>query len=67
MLSRSELLLRREDADIAKRFTELLGRRVDVRLETSVELIEKTPDGGVRVRISGAQEGQQEDLESRFC
>ncbi|HET9560732.1 MAG TPA: mycothione reductase [Propionibacteriaceae bacterium] len=63
VLSRSEVLLRREDADVAKRFTELLGRRVDVRLETSVELVESTPDGQVRVHVSG-REGEQESLEA---
>ena len=66
VLSRSEVLLRREDAEIAKRFTELLGRRTDVRLETSVELIEKSPDGRVRVYISGSQGGQQESLEAEI-
>jgi mycothione reductase len=63
VLSRSEVLLRREDADVAKRFTELLGRRVDVRLETIVELVEPTPDGRVRVHFSGP-EGASEDLEA---
>jgi mycothione reductase len=63
VLSRSEVLLRREDADVAKRFTELLGRRVDIRLETSVELIESTPDGQVRVHVNGI-EGERESLEA---
>jgi mycothione reductase len=63
VLNRSEVLLRREDADVAKRFTELLGRRVDVRLEASVELIEPTSDGRVRVHFSGV-EGGQERLEA---
>ena len=63
VLHRSDVLLRREDADVAKRFTELLGRRVDVRLETSVERIESTPDGQVRVHASGI-EGEQESLEA---
>jgi mycothione reductase len=63
VLSRSEVLLRREDADVAKRFTELLGRRVDVRLETCVELVESTPDGQVRVQVSGIK-GEQESLEA---
>jgi mycothione reductase len=61
VLSRSEVLLRREDADLAKRFTELLGRRVDVRLENSVELIESTPDGQVRVHVNGVK-GERESL-----
>jgi mycothione reductase len=53
VLNRSDVLLGREDADVAKRFTELLGRRVDVRLETSVEAVESTGDGGVRVHTVG--------------
>jgi len=53
VLNRSEVLLRREDADVAKRFTELLGRRVDLRLETSVEAVERTGDAGVRVHTVG--------------
>jgi mycothione reductase len=65
VLHRSDVLLRREDADVAKRFTELLGRRVDVRLETSVERIESTPDGQVRVYASGI-EGEQESLEAEI-
>jgi mycothione reductase len=52
VLNRSDVLLRREDADVATRFTELLGRRVDVRLETSVEAVEPG-DAGVRVRTVG--------------
>ena len=63
VLNRSDVLLRREDADVAKRFTELLGRRVDVRLETSVESVERAADGRVRVH-TGARRGQQENLEA---
>jgi mycothione reductase len=55
VLNRSDVLLRREDADVAKRFTELLGRRVDVRLETTVEAVESTGDAGVRVHTVGPQ------------
>jgi mycothione reductase len=53
VLNRSELLLGREDADVAERFTELLGRRVDVRVKTSATLVEKAADGRVRVHIEG--------------
>ena len=63
VLHRSGVLLRREDADVANRFTELLGRRVDIRLETSVELIESTPDGQIGVYASGRQ-GEQERLQA---
>jgi mycothione reductase len=51
VLNRSDSLLRREDTEVAKRFTELLGRRVDVRVNTRVESVESAADGGVRVHI----------------
>jgi mycothione reductase len=63
VLNRSERLLRREDADVAKRFTELLGRRVDVRLEVNVELIEPTSGGRVNVHFSGP-DGARERLDA---
>jgi mycothione reductase len=63
VLNRSNTMLGREDSDVAKRFTELLGRRVDVRLETSVEAVQSTGDGGVRVQVAGSP-GGQEALES---
>jgi mycothione reductase len=63
VLNRSDVLLRKEDADVAKRFTELLSRRVDVRLETSVEAVESTDAGGVRLHCVGP-EGKREDLEA---
>jgi mycothione reductase len=65
VLNRSEVLLRREDADVAKRFTDLLGRRVDVRLKANVELIEPTPEGRVRVHFNGIK-GSQERLEAEI-
>jgi mycothione reductase len=63
VLNRSDLMLRREDADVAQRFTELLGRRVDVRLSTSVEGVEGLSDGRVRVHISGP-DGEPADVEA---
>ena len=56
VLNRSDVLLGTEDADVAKRFTQLLSRRVDVRLNSSVERVEDTGDGGVRVHIKGSEE-----------
>jgi mycothione reductase len=53
VLNRSGSLLRREDAEVAKRFTELLGRRVDVRVNTRVQSVESAGDGRVRVHIEG--------------
>jgi mycothione reductase len=55
VLNRSDLLLRREDTDVAERFTELLGRRVDVRLNTTVDKVETTADGRVQVQIEDSQ------------
>ena len=55
VLNRSDVLLRREDAEVAKRFTELFGRRVDVRLNTSVEMVENIADGRVRVHFEGPE------------
>ncbi len=63
VLNRSDVLLRREDADVAQRFTEVLGRRVDVRLETSVQAVDSTDDGCVRVHTVGPEE-KREDLEA---
>jgi mycothione reductase len=63
ILNRSDLLLGREDSEVAKRFTELLGRRVEVRLETSVEAVEGTADGCVRVQVAGPQ-GKRDTLET---
>jgi mycothione reductase len=56
VLNRSEILLRREDAEVAKRFTDLLGRRVDVRLNTSVTRVESTDAGRVRVRVKSPED-----------
>ena len=63
VLNRSDLLLRREDSDVAQRFTELLGRRVDVRLNTNVTSVEKAADGRVRVHIKGP-DGQPDRLDA---
>ena len=63
ILNRSDVLLGREDSEVAKCFTELLGRRVDVRLETSVEAVESMADGGVRLQVAGPQ-GKRDTLET---
>jgi mycothione reductase len=59
VLNRSDVLLRREDSELAKQFTELLGRRVDVRLNTSVTSVEKTAEGRVWVHVKGPQDGPE--------
>ncbi|HET6759763.1 MAG TPA: FAD-dependent oxidoreductase, partial [Propionibacteriaceae bacterium] len=56
VLNRSEVMLGREDADVAKRFTDLLGRRVDVRVNTSVTSVERTDDRRVRVHIKSLED-----------
>jgi mycothione reductase len=56
VLNRSEVLLRREDAEVAKRFTDLLGRRVRVRVNTSVKSVESTDNGRVRVHLKGPED-----------
>ncbi|HEY6813864.1 MAG TPA: mycothione reductase [Propionibacteriaceae bacterium] len=56
VLNRSEVLLRKEDGEVAKRFTDLLGRRVDVRLNTSVKSVESTDNGRVRVHVEGPED-----------
>jgi mycothione reductase len=56
VLNRSEVLLRREDAEVAKRFTDLLGRRVDVRVNTTVTSVEKTDGGRVRVHLKSPED-----------
>jgi mycothione reductase len=63
VLNRSDVLLRREDAEVAKRFTELLGRRVDVRMNTSITKVESAADGRVRVHIR-APTGEPEYLDA---
>jgi mycothione reductase len=56
VLNRSEVMLGREDPEVAKRFTDLLGRRVDVRVNTSVTSVESTDDGRVRVHVKSLED-----------
>ncbi|MEW3744853.1 hypothetical protein QOZ75_29700, partial [Pseudomonas aeruginosa] len=44
-------MLRTEDDDVAKRFTDLLGRRVDLRLGATVESVRTTEDGRPQVTV----------------
>jgi len=57
VVNRSALLLRREDVEVAERFTELMARRVDVRVNTSVTKVESTAAGGVRAYLDGPDGG----------
>ncbi|GAA1833628.1 mycothione reductase [Microlunatus capsulatus] len=54
VVARGDRMLRGEDAEVSARFTELLGRRLDVRTGTAVEGVRPGPDGeGVTVSLSG--------------
>jgi mycothione reductase len=55
VLNRSEVMLGREDPEVAKRFTDLLSRRVDVRVNTSVTSVERRDDGRVRVHVKSLE------------
>lgn len=54
VLARSEPLLRKLDADIAERATELLGERVVLRLNQQLTGMEPADDGGVVITTSDA-------------
>ena len=56
VVARSPHLLSREDQQVSERFTELLGRRVDVRTSTEVQRVDRRPSGdGVVVTVRTAQ------------
>ncbi len=56
VVNRSGLMLRKEDHDIAQRFTELLGHAVDVRLNTKIISVEPGRDGLIRAQLSDSEE-----------
>ncbi|MFP5283179.1 MAG: mycothione reductase [Actinomycetes bacterium] len=45
VVNRSDALLRQHDRDVSRRFTELIGRRVRVLLDTDVEAVRGDADG----------------------
>ncbi|MET0694598.1 MAG: mycothione reductase [Propionibacteriaceae bacterium] len=49
VVNRSAGLLRQEDDDVSRRFTELLSKRVDVRLSRRVDRVEPREDGKIAV------------------
>ncbi len=53
VLNRSDALLRGEDEEVSRRFTELADRRWDVRLDTTVTRAERY-DGAVRLHLAAA-------------
>ena len=52
VVNRSDLMLRKEDPDVAARFTELMGRQVELRLGTTIECVERAEGGGVRADLA---------------
>lgn len=52
IIARGPGLLRKQDADISNRFTQVAREKWDVRLETTITEAEDLPDGGVRVGLS---------------
>jgi mycothione reductase len=53
LVNRTDRLLRKEDDEIASRFTELLSRQIDLRLETEVSAVEPADDDAVRMVLDG--------------
>ncbi|HEU5470488.1 MAG TPA: mycothione reductase [Actinophytocola sp.] len=53
VIGRSGALLRHEDVDISNRFTELAGRRWDVRLNRKELGVVRDPDGQVVLQLDG--------------
>jgi mycothione reductase len=65
IINRSDRMLRKEDDEVSRRFAELLGRRVEIRLRQQVDRIEPHRDGQVAVHTAdsdGAQESLVADL-----
>jgi mycothione reductase len=50
---RGPRLLGHHDIDVSTAFTELVGKRYDLRLQTEVTSVEPGPDGGVLVHLDG--------------
>jgi mycothione reductase len=59
VVGRKARVLQYEDDEVSQRFTELLGRRVRLRLETTVEQVSTDPDGRIRVLLDTAGERQE--------
>ncbi len=56
IINRSSVMIRREDPDIAQRFTESYAERFDVRLNTSITDMHQSEDG--TVTISATENGE---------
>ncbi|SDV04842.1 mycothione reductase [Microlunatus sagamiharensis] len=64
IVGRSPQLLSREDAQVSERFTELLGRRVDVRTSTEVQRVDRRPSGDGVVVTARTKEGVESTIEA---
>ncbi|TSD98747.1 mycothione reductase [Gordonia rubripertincta] len=51
IIARGPALLRKQDADISNRFTEVAKEKWDVHLDTGITGAEDLPDGGVRLQF----------------
>ena len=63
VVNRSAGLLHREDEEVSARFTELLGRRLDLRLGRTVTRVEPRDEGRVAVVLADG-EGRSETVEA---
>jgi mycothione reductase len=54
IINRSDRLLRAEDTDVSRVFTEQMGQRFDLHLDSSVQNVAQDPDGEIVVSISSA-------------
>ena len=59
VLSRSGGMLNAEDADVAARFTELIGDQVDLRGPVKADKVEQQPDGTVLVHTTNGKRDQR--------
>jgi mycothione reductase len=53
VVNRGERMLKREDGEVSARFTELISRRVDLRIRTTVEEVRPADDGRVALSLLG--------------
>ncbi len=58
VVNRSQRLLSRQDRDVAERFTDEIGRRLDLRLGSTIDRLVPRPGGGVLATIAGDTPGE---------
>jgi mycothione reductase len=51
IINRGPRLLRSEDDDVSRRYTDIAAGRFDLRLETAITGVDQRPDGTIRVHI----------------